>query len=312
MSNSTWKQFEKAVATFLAALDPTARVKHDVSIPDVDTGTPRQRDVWIEAKLMNHFPVTIYVSCKDVGRALSQQDMDAIIGELRSSGAHMGVAYATGGFSTNALAKAQKVGIACCQLFVDQPPTIPQQLFLPAFLCVPVPSLALEGDAEQVLGVKTFEELFAYNQGSPDGRTLLEYFDEMFRETINEVNKEEMEAGKLPEKSLARQLTLGKYNSDIKLILYAVFEFEFYEGRLEYFLLNGSYCLSNSEFIGSQRLPAISLGDDYPGPAWTPVERSAIEERETFCCTMISAQSYTANLLDTFKGPIPKPSSEDS
>jgi Restriction endonuclease len=101
MSEPIWRQFEKAVAAFLAALEPNARVKHDVSIPDVDTGVPRQRDVWIEVKVLGHFPITIYVSCKDVNRPLSQQSLDAIIGELRSSGANLGVVYSTGGFADN-------------------------------------------------------------------------------------------------------------------------------------------------------------------------------------------------------------------
>ena len=68
MNNATevpeWKQFEVAVANFLTALDPNARVTHDAKIDDAHTGKPRQRDVWIEAKVCQLFNLKILVSCK--------------------------------------------------------------------------------------------------------------------------------------------------------------------------------------------------------------------------------------------------------
>lgn len=86
-----WKDFETAVARFIAALDPDATVKHNVYLPDRDTGHPRQRDVWIEARICGVFPVKVLVSCKRWDRKLNEQDIDAFVGELRSSGAHKGV-----------------------------------------------------------------------------------------------------------------------------------------------------------------------------------------------------------------------------
>ena len=47
-----WLQFEKAVAAFVAALDPKAIVKHNFNTPDKDTGHSRQRDVWVETKVL--------------------------------------------------------------------------------------------------------------------------------------------------------------------------------------------------------------------------------------------------------------------
>jgi hypothetical protein len=46
--DTEWYKFELAVKDFLAAFDKNAIVTHDISIPDIDTGKPRQRDVWIE------------------------------------------------------------------------------------------------------------------------------------------------------------------------------------------------------------------------------------------------------------------------
>src|SRR4051794_21313108 len=103
-----WEKFELAVATFCQALALNATVTHDVMIPDVDTGLPRQRDVWIEARICDHFVVKILVSCKRYSRKVDSQMLDAFIGELLSSGAHKGVIYSLVGFTRGALAKAKK------------------------------------------------------------------------------------------------------------------------------------------------------------------------------------------------------------
>ena len=43
---------------------------------------------------------------------------------------------------------------------------------------------------------------------------------------------------------------------------------KFYEGDVEATLLNGTYCLTNGEFIGTQASPAIDMHGPTPGPAW--------------------------------------------
>jgi len=52
-----WQQYEMAVAQFLAAAGPTAKVIHDQRQPDPDTGSSRQRDIWIESVLCGLFPI---------------------------------------------------------------------------------------------------------------------------------------------------------------------------------------------------------------------------------------------------------------
>jgi Restriction endonuclease len=126
MSEPAWQRFEVAVASFCAALDPSAKVSHNVKTPDRDTGTPRQRDVWIEARLCDHFPVKALVSCKRYKRKLNQQDMDTFLGELRSSQAQVGVLYSYSGFSKNAVSKGRAAGVSCCRLYADQPPDLPE------------------------------------------------------------------------------------------------------------------------------------------------------------------------------------------
>ena len=51
-----WELFELAVAQFIAAINQGAKVTHDVRLPDVHTGHPRQRDVWVEWSFGGHFP----------------------------------------------------------------------------------------------------------------------------------------------------------------------------------------------------------------------------------------------------------------
>ena len=120
-----WKQFEIAVRNFVAALDPSAEITHDAIIPDIDTGLPRQRDVWVEAKFGQHFPIKILLSCKYWEEKLNVQDIDAFLGELRSSGAHKGVIYARTGFTQPAIGKALANDVWCCLLYRNQPPDLP-------------------------------------------------------------------------------------------------------------------------------------------------------------------------------------------
>jgi hypothetical protein len=110
MGDPQWRQFESAVATFVAALDSTATVKHDVRLPDRHTQRPRQRDVWVEARVCQHFPVNVLISCKRWRRTMSQTDIDAFNGECQSAGAQVGVIYAFGGYTKPALEKAEQLG----------------------------------------------------------------------------------------------------------------------------------------------------------------------------------------------------------
>ena len=54
----------------------------------------------MEAKFGQHFPIKILLSCKYWEEKLKLQDVDAFLGELRSSGAHKGVIYTRTGFTS--------------------------------------------------------------------------------------------------------------------------------------------------------------------------------------------------------------------
>ena len=76
MINAEWRNYEIAVQKFLDALEPNAKVVHDVKLPDKHTGKPRQRDIFIEATICGNIPVKILVSCKRYKRKLNESDID--------------------------------------------------------------------------------------------------------------------------------------------------------------------------------------------------------------------------------------------
>lgn len=115
-----WKLFELAVARFIKTVGGNARVTHDKRLPDVHTGQPRQRDVWIEWKIAEHYPAKALVSCKYWGEVLDQQDIDHFNGEFLSSGAQIGIIYSRFGYNENAIAKAKHLGFHCCRLFQNE------------------------------------------------------------------------------------------------------------------------------------------------------------------------------------------------
>jgi predicted Mrr-cat superfamily restriction endonuclease len=141
-NNAEWREFEKAVAAFLQALDPTATVRHNITTPDADTGAPRQRDVWIEGRLCRVTPIRVLISCKRYNRPLNEQDIDHFIGEFVSSRANKGIIYSYSGFNGLAIEKADRHNISCMRLYQDAPPDIPEVLFVPHFYCC-FPRLAL-------------------------------------------------------------------------------------------------------------------------------------------------------------------------
>ena len=82
------KQFEDAVHRFAKAINPEAKVFFDHHVPDREAGTPRQCDVWIETTIGNHWPIAIYVSCKDYRRKLDISHIDNFIRETQANVFH--------------------------------------------------------------------------------------------------------------------------------------------------------------------------------------------------------------------------------
>jgi predicted helicase len=122
-------EFEEAVYHFAQKLDPSAEVLFNHSVPDRDTGEPRQCDVWINAKFGGHWPLAILVSCKDHKRKLHSGDIGTFRDEVRSTGASTGIIYSRADFTEPGLRKAQANGFPCCRIYQREPADIPESFF---------------------------------------------------------------------------------------------------------------------------------------------------------------------------------------
>lgn len=279
MTIPKWKEFEKAVAKFVAALDPKASVKHNVKLPDIHTDTPRQRDVWIEAKVCQHFPVTVYISCKREKRPLDQQDIDAFNGEFISSGADIGVIYSYTGFGENAIEKARKLRINCCRLFENEPSDIPETLLFASFYCcTPRISLSVVAPLDPYWKIKTWNDLFKLEFDDLDVRIpvidmIVKSYFEGEKESVEKVG-----GGRLFPLNWAKLLEYvdENFNKSIRILIRG--HWNIYEARPEAYLLEGSYNFTNEEFIGTQSTPWIDTYNFHPGPGWTLLDKTPIIE----------------------------------
>jgi len=268
-----WKEFEISVTNFIKALDPEAQVTHDAMIPDKDTGTPRQRDVWIETKVSKLFSLKILVSCKRYKTKLNQQHIDAFIGELLSSGAQKGVIYSYSGFTKPALDKAKARGISCCRLYQNEPPDIPELLSFHAYLMTPAFHFwaawleAIDGQPN------TLGELFELNMDQ--GGMPIKLIDLVLSKHAQKragVRSNAQQTGKLPQKWTER-ISLRNPNTgrDMLTIEFGG-DWAFYEATLEGYLLNGSYEFTDGEFHGEQSFPEVHHIGPQPGSNWKRVK----------------------------------------
>lgn len=259
--NPVWRKFEEAVTTFLQALDPQAKITHDVSIPDRDTGKPRQRDVWIESFIAG-FKVNIYVSCKDYKRKINQQDMDAVIGELASSSANKGVIFAKNGFGDDAKKKAKAHNIDCCILLgEDESVEIPKELNLNFF---------------------TRRGRVSFNFGIPDRSTQMAFIGSkalgqksrvvvVLAKELNRIVRQSCANDFIPTHSV---IAVESSVNNMKVTVKLHHQWEYYVAKLSNKLFKGSYNFSQQEFRGTVTSPAIDTTDPDLGDQWTKLDKA--------------------------------------
>ena len=269
----TWKNFETAVGNFVAALDPSAEVTHDAIIPDIDTGLPRQRDVWVEAKFGQHFPIKILLSCKYWEEKLNVQDIDAFLGELRSSGAHKGVIYARTGFTPPAIGKALANDVCCCLLYRNQPPDLPNALTFQTYLCTPsIRTLLPQGCPDPQWALAVWNDLFDVPIDNREGgkKTALDVIVAAIFDAEEKAATRRTDPKQHFPSEIQTTLKLAeKGRKPINLTLHVAWNV--YRGKLEAHLLDGSYSVTSGDFKAMQLGPAISLRDG-PGPGWELLE----------------------------------------
>lgn len=268
-----WKCFEKAVAEFVQRLDPSAKVDHDLRLPDKHHGGPRQRDVWIEGKLVGHFPVKALVSCKRYGRPLNSQDVDHFNGELFSSGAQLGVIYSYNGFGDRALEKATQLGISCCRLFQDQAPEVPEFLLFPSFACqisqkIRFSGLPCPGWEDQIW--KEVFDLEIDEEG--ESHHLLEYLEAAYRLEEARVVKEIDRKSLIPDSVRVGRKVPSPTVSDRYFEVFLLGEWELFQGNLAAHRIDGSYELTSGDFKGRITGPSIDRHDPELGENWTRID----------------------------------------
>lgn len=266
-ANSQWEQFEKAVAAFVYALTPNAVVKHSPRLPDKHTGQPRQRDVWVEA-VVGMFPIKILISCKRLRRKINEQDMDAFVGELLSSGAHKGVVYAFSGFTDPAITKAKMLGISCCKLYQNSPAELPDSLHFVFYCCGQAWRLWWKSEAVDRWGKTSFDEVFAIEDQSDNPKTVLEMLLANFAEGEEKATRDAISTARFPENWTA-SLEIRPGSEEVSPLIISIDGiWKVYTAKIDAHLLNGSYSFTENLFAGSQTSPSIDMQGPDPGPGW--------------------------------------------
>lgn len=275
MSKKNGYGFEKAVYDFASRLDSDAEVLFDHKVLDRDTGTSRQCDVWINAKVMGHFPISILVSCKDHGRKLDVGEIGSFCNEVHSTGASTGVIYARAGFTKPALAKAKANGLSCCRLYLNEAGELPEAVAMTCFLSNPRIGIAaknLVGVPRTAIGI-SFNEIFDIPLDLPDGRQgvaldlVLDFFYGFSQKAVMEAK----EADRLP-REWTQQLRLYSPSTQLFCVFVINGSWKHYRGLAKATLLNGSYCLTDASYWGWVSSPNIHAHDANPGEEWEQID----------------------------------------
>jgi hypothetical protein len=270
-----WQAFEIAVANFAAALDPSAVVRHNVLVPDADTGRPRQRDVVIEARICRLFPVTVLVSCKYWQTKLDEGDIDTFVGELLSSRAHKGVIYSYSGFTGPALEKAAVKGICCCRLFRNEPPELPDSIPFRAYASTPSLMVTLLAPPKPLARPSKWGQV-------------LELYEEIDGEQVSVLDSilqayEALEAHSVNDMKVNASVFPGGFSSNVEfdpdlqatggLKIEVGCVWKVFQADLQACLVNGSYSLTQNEFVGDFKFPTIDRFDAQFGKGWIRIEK---------------------------------------
>jgi hypothetical protein len=268
-----WRQFEVAVADFLRVVDPTAKVTHDATIPDAHTGEPRQRDVWVEGSLCQLFAIKVLVSCKFKKARLNEQDIDAFNGEFISSRANKGVIYAKAGFTNEAIAKANALDFSCCRLYSNQPADLPGALFVRAYCCRNRVSLIALESPDTIWNFRSWSDLFeapVLVDGSQ--QVALDVLCEIYDRAVEQAIAAGRPGDLFPTSWSADIRFNHPTGSAQPFSLRLGGSWGTWVGKLEAYLLNGTYCLTNNQFLGATSMPYVDTWNVDPGPGWERCE----------------------------------------
>jgi hypothetical protein len=290
------RDFEEAVHRFVSALDPSAKVLFDLSVPDVHTGTARQADVWIVARLLGHFPLTALVSCKDYKRPLDIGHIGAFKSEVDAVGAATGIIYSRSGFTRPAIEKAKALGLTCCRLYRGQPADVPEVLFLTSHLCHTRLQLFVEqwGDV-----VQTWDELFdlEFRDGDYDV-SVLKLLERAYHAGETEAVDRSRPAKTWPE-DFERLVEVS--SETLRVSARICGNWRRYRGRTEAHFVNGSYCVNDGTFRGGQSIPPVDHVEP-PGAGWEEVTGPLVAPKAIGILVILTQPAVGATLRAHFRG----------
>ena len=203
---------------------------------------------------------------------LDEQDIDAFVGELRSSGAHKGVLYSLSGYTEPAIAKAKKLAISCCRLYRNQPPDLPDALVFRSYCSKPAARIGLVGGLNPASSLKTWNDLFGLEPDGPSGKlSVLDILAESYHkgETLA---CQSITSDNLFPRDWQSQIDIRdpeKPENSVTVLVEGIWRI--YQGELSAHLLRGSYSIIDQEFLGQQSGPCIDLWGP-PGAHWTLLE----------------------------------------
>jgi hypothetical protein len=243
-------------------------------VPDRDTKTPRQVDVWAELRVCNVFPAAILISCKDRGRPLDVGDIEKFEGEKRSTGASMGVIFSRAGFTGPAVDKAKAAGIACCRLYRNQPADLPLVLPLIMYHCRPQVTIPTVLRRTELCTAGTWDELLSRPIGTPDESVAGLIAHTYLHGEEKSLRARDPRQSVLPPAwawtiDLTREPGVGV---EIRLGGGWVA----YRAKQEAHLFNGSYCFNDSSQHGSFASPWIDSASTDPGPGWERMDADEV------------------------------------
>lgn len=275
-----WRSFEKKVKDFVRNLDPNATVTHDKKTPDIVTGAPRQRDIWMSLKIGGVIPLDILFSCKDKGRRFHAQDMDGFLGELQYSGAHKGVVCSIRGFTKEALNKAKKLSIECWQFFEDEAIPAPFANYMMQYILREDLDVRFRFADNDQLPEATLEKIkslpvsYFLLQTDPDGNTYSSIL-------ANHLGDKDSRISLVSDKGLhwnsVSQLKYYDNNIGIWVEIFLGSIFYCFYSRFERNAFSGIVSGSEQEILGQFKGPPINLIEFHPGPDWEAVPQDRLE-----------------------------------
>ena len=287
-----WLIFEKSVKKFLDALDSKAKVIHDKKTIDNDTKELRQRDVWIESSVCG-IPIKILVSCKYLNKKLNVSHIGTFVEEINSSEADKGVIYSKSGFSKNAFMKAKKHKISCCELYQDQPPSIPDVLILSRYLYKTLPSLLV---IKKSRDISNWMELFELKIKS--NIFLIDRLVEIYEEMEGYALKKENLINRFP-RTWYREEKIQDFAGG-ETVFNLTLGWRFYEADFAGHVVSGSYDFSKNNFTGCQIGPTIDLTGVSLDSGWNLLNEIPVNVKNRLIVGL-TRPDFKKSLLETFK-----------